>query len=323
MTVENERRMQIWITPSRLSVSIHSIWSLCGYLLILLLLTACSIPQQPSPPLIVLPMPTLLPTPTLQIVSLPTEQATTPTQHPTNAPATTQVIPTATNDATIPTTQWQEINQGLFHRVLPIDGTNDLLYALRIDPTLYRFDVAYRPTEPISLPQWLDETGALIVLNGGFFTEAYYATGLIIADGFATGLSYEFGGMVAIRDGELTLRSLVDEPYDSAEILDAGLQAFPMLVNRDGTAAFTKPSTNHARRTVIAQDKAGNILFILSNRPTFTLTQLSHFLANSDLELAIAFNLDGGPSSGLLIRDPEFRIPSPVLLPTILTVYKK
>ncbi|HFC11511.1 MAG TPA: phosphodiester glycosidase family protein [Anaerolineae bacterium] len=291
------------------------------FVLTTFLLAACNIPQQTTPsPLVAIASPTLLPTPTLQPANLPTA---IPTRQSTSPPTTTQPAPTPNNDAPTPTKMWQALGEGLAHRVLPIGETGDLLYVLRIDPELYQFDVAYRPTQPLTLPQWQAETGALIVFNGGFFTEAYYATGLIIVDGVAAGLSYDFGGMVSIRDGNLALRPLASEPYDSAEMLDAGLQAFPLLVNRDGTAAFTDPATKHARRSVIAQDRAGNVLFIVANRPTFTLTHLSNFLANSDLDLAIALNLDGGPSSGLLIRDPKFEIPSPMLLPTILTVDRK
>ena len=287
------------------------------------LILACNSPIEQPPPLSAIEQLPTASTPTEVAISNP-PAATSAPDEPTPPPA-----PTAEPNpsAVLPTEQWQTIAPGLEHRLIPVQDVNGLaseqLFVLRIDPTLYRFDVAYRPTDPSTLPQWLDETGALIVLNGGFFTAEYYATGLTIANGEVSGATYDFGGMISIRDGVLDLQALSAEPYTSNNPPDAGLQAFPMLVNRDGSAAFTEASVNRARRTIIAQDKSGMVLFMIADRSYFTLTELSGFLAASDLDLAIAFNLDGGPSSGLLIREPELAIPSPVLLPTVLTVYRR
>lgn len=290
----------------------HALWA------IVLLLASCNAPVTPPP---------LAAVSTSSEPSAVTPNVVTPTASADSAPTAADPAPTTLAQAPTPTNAWQTIAEGMAHRVLPVsDGSGALveqLYVLRFDPAYFRFDVAYRPSEPITLPEWLELTGADVVLNGGFFTEAYYATGLTIVDGDASGASYDFGGMVAIKDGALNVQPLSAEPYAPEQALDAGLQAFPLLINRDGTAAFTEPSTNRARRTIIAQDRSGHVLFMLANRNYFTLTELSTFLEQSDLDLAIALNLDGGPSSGLLIQAPQFAIPSPVLLPTVLTVHRR
>lgn len=232
-----------------------------------------------------------------------------------------------TPKAPIPDDTWQLLAPGLEQRALPVTNTAgqvvELLYVLRVDQNSYRFDIGYSPGEPKTLPTWLIETGALAVMNASFFTAEYYATGLTVVDGQASGATYDFGGMVVINDGRVSLKGLSAEPYNPEEPIDDGLQAFPLLVRRDGSAAFTEPSVNRARRTVIGEDKSGRILLMIADRPWFTLTELSYFLADSDLDLSLAFNLDGGPSTGLLLREPELSIPSPVLLPTILTLNKR
>ena len=281
------------------------------------LIIACNVPTQSGqpPPLVAISTSAAIATPTL-IPATPTGLPVLPTDSPT---------PTATSVPEL-IDEWTPLADGLAQRILPVfeNGVEvERLYVLRIDPAYYRFDVGYSPTAPKTLPQWFEETNADIVLNGGFFTAEYYATGLTVADGVASGQSYDFGGMVAIKDGVLDLRALSAEPYSPDLQLDAGLQSFPMLVNRDGSAAFTEPSVNRHRRTAIAQDKSGHVLFMVANNLHFTLTELSNFLAQSDLDLAIAFNLDGGPSSGIIVREPSFEIPSPVLLPTVLTVYRR
>jgi hypothetical protein len=50
---------------------------------------------------------------------------------------------------------------------------------------------------------------------------------------------------------------------------------------------------------------------------------LSVFLANSDLNLDTALNLDGGPSSGLVVQAPGETIPAYGPLPVVILVYKR
>jgi uncharacterized protein YigE (DUF2233 family) len=44
------------------------------------------------------------------------------------------------------------------------------------------------------------------------------------------------------------------------------------------------------------------VVFLVSPRATFSLTDLAMWLAQSDLDLDAALNLDGGTSSGLMAR---------------------
>jgi exopolysaccharide biosynthesis protein len=202
------------------------------------------------------------------------------------------------------------------------------LYIFRLDQNLLRLDVAYHVT-PQSLEDWQRETNALMVINGGFFrveNEKYIPNGLTIVNGQALGDSYEgFGGMLAIREGLAQLRWLVQEPYDTGEQLWAALQSFPLLVKPGGELGFPAEFEDNlqARRTVIAQDREGRILFLLAPRGHFTLHQLSLYLTGSDLNLEIAINLDGGPSSGIMLAEPREVIPSQSLLPIVILVYSR
>lgn len=254
-----------------------------------------------------------LPTATLSTNLLPT---------PTLIPTQPAPLPTAIPDDT----GWQQLEAGLDKRIIRINenGTNvERLYILRVDPTLFYFDVVYAPGEPRLLGDWSAETGALITMNGGFFTEEYTATGLTIVDGVASGWSYDFGGMVVINDGAPTVRSLRQQPYNPDEMIEAGLQAFPMLVLPNDTQGVTEPDTNRARRTVIAQDKSGRILLLIATRGHFTLFGLSQYLTQSDLNLYTALNLDGGTSSGLILTTPPEEVSAFSLLPTVITVNRR
>lgn len=236
------------------------------------------------------------------------------------APTAPPVPPTPTS---APDSGWQTLHTGFERRQIrlysPQGEQVDSLHLLRIDPNLYALGLAYSPRMPKSLDQWQDETGALLVVNGGFFTENFEATGLIVVDGVSSGQSYAgFGGMVTMQDGYANVRGLVQYPFDSAETPQNAIQAFPMLI--EPGSRYSDGGGQPARRTVIAQDQAGRLLFILSSRSHFTLAGMAEWLANSDLALVNALNLDGGTSTGLRIQDSAENVPSFALLPTVLTV---
>ena len=201
-------------------------------------------------------------------------------------------------------------------------------YIFRLDQNFFQLDVAYRET-PQSVEDWQTETNALMVVNGGFFrveNERHIPNGLTVLDGQVMGSSYgSFGGMLAIYEGGAELRWLAQKPYLLGEPLVAGLQSFPVLVKPGGELGFPAESEDNvrARRTVIAQDREGRILFLIAPRGQFTLHQLSRYLTESDLNLDIAINLDGGPSSGLMIANPREVIPSQLLLPVVILVFPR
>ena len=68
----------------------------------------------------------------------------------------------------------------------------------------------------------------------------------------------------------------------------------------------------------IGQDRQERILVMVASHGYFTLHQLSVYLTESDLDLDIALNLDGGPSSGILIANPPEIIPAQSLLPLVI-----
>jgi uncharacterized protein YigE (DUF2233 family) len=283
---------------SKLSAQIR-----CLFLFLWILIACATVPQAVTPP-------TGIPTLTLIPSSAPTESPTYET----------------------PDTGWQALQLGLERRMIRLfDDQNqhiESLYIFRLDQNYFRLDVAYHET-PLNVEDWQEQTNALMVVNGGFYREENekpVPNGLTIINGQAFGSSYEgFGGMLALSDGWAELRSLAQQPYYVGEPLQAALQSFPMLVKPGGELGFPAESEDNvkARRTVIAQDREGRILFILAPRGDFTLHQLSLYVTRSDLNLDIAINLDGGPSTGILLAEPREIIPSQTLLPIVILVYPR
>lgn len=226
---------------------------------------------------------------------------------------------------------WQTLEPGLEQRHLFVapDAANpqiqEELFILRLEPDRFALRLAYDPRGRL-VSAWLDDEDALGALNAGFFRAeetALIPTGLTILDGEAMGESYvDFGGMLTITDGYAQLRWLADQPWGGEETVDDAFQSFPLLVRPGGELGFPaeEEDLQIARRSVIAQDRSGRLLLLLAPRGLFTLHQLSAWLSTSDLDLDIALNLDGGPSSGLLLRGASWgsdsldRIPLVILL---------
>jgi uncharacterized protein YigE (DUF2233 family) len=221
-----------------------------------------------------------------------------------NIPSTITPRPTATS---IPSDSgWQSIAPGVEYRELKIDlgDRSDRLRMSRVDPTQTRLRVLYDPDRPRRVSDWLSASNALVAVNGNYFDPQNQALGLVIQDGQPRGgVVYEgFGGMFAVNGDEVRVRGNVDAPYTGESLMQA-LQNFPMLMLPGGTPnPDIDDNGRRSLRTAVGQDRSGRILFIVSPAPTFTLTEFSQWLAASDLDLNVALNLDGGTSSGLVLR---------------------
>jgi exopolysaccharide biosynthesis protein len=179
--------------------------------------------------------------------------------------------------------------------------------AVRLEPDAARFRVLYSPGEPQYVSAWAAETKALVVVNAGYFTPEHYVTGLTISDRQVFGVPYgDFAGMFAVpEEGTASVRWLRVSPYDPRERLREAVQSFPVLVKPGGIMGFPADADagQTTRRTVVAQDRDGRILFLVAPNGHLGLHALAVWLVESDLDLHIALNLDGGPSSGLWMAD--------------------
>lgn len=223
-------------------------------------------------------------------------------------------------------TGWSTLHPGVEVRQLSVatDLGDERLTLVRLDPERVTFRVLYSPGVGYPVSAWARQTGALLVCNGGYFTEDLHVTGLTISDGIVHGTPYgDFAGMFAVdENGVVSLRWLRDRPYRPEEPLQQALQSFPVLVRPGGVPGYpAEADEGHiARRTVIAQDQVGRILVLLAPRGFLSLSALSQWLVASDLALDVALNLDGGTSSGLWVAEGP-QIDSLVPVPAVLGVW--
>ena len=267
----------------------------------LLLVSGCSV---------FLPPPTPTPTPTPTATPLPS-----PTPWPTFTPEPSD-------------TGWQSLQPAVELRQIRVE-TGDVaerLLIVRLDTDAVRFRVHYDPVMPRPVNGWASLLQPLLVVNGGYFTPEDETVGLLVSDGRVWGTPYgDFAGMFAVTaDDQVSVRWLQERPYNPDEPLREALQSFPVLIKPGGVMGFPADADDGrpARRTVVAQDRQRRILFIVAPYGYLSLHELAHFLVESDLDLDVALNLDGGYSTGLWLKtaDKAVEIASLVSVPSVISV---
>lgn len=218
---------------------------------------------------------------------------------------------------------WRTVAPGLEFRIyLPEGQPTGLIAALRIDPTQYAFRVHYRPGDPQYMGQWREQLqGAAAFINTNFFDPEFRALGLVVADGVVHGNAFTSrGGLFAIQDNLPLIRSNVHEPY-AGEPYAQAVQGFPMLI-LDGQVNFTDTTGDrNTRRTAIGIDSQGRVVLLATPGLGLRLAEFAAFLAETDLGLTQAFNLDGGGSTMMVVPSADFILPSLDSVPTVLAVY--
>jgi Phosphodiester glycosidase len=150
----------------------------------------------------------------------------------------------------------------------------------------------------------LDESGASLVVNGGFFDPADRPEGLVISAGeiLSAQSASLGGGIVAVTNGRAVLA-----PAD-AFLAPAGtefaIQARPRLVV-DGGSNIARDDGRAAERTAMCLRAQGGDLEVIVARGEAagqgpTLAGLADALVRRGCEGAL--NLDGGPSTGVAWR---------------------
>jgi exopolysaccharide biosynthesis protein len=207
------------------------------------------------------------------------------------------------------------------------DGGSDVVTIVRFDLHYVKLSIGYAPDQPLAMDEWMQKEQALAVMNGGYFDAQERATALVISNGQTYGSSYDgFGGMLSVdAQGRVGLRSLSTQPYDpGSEQLTQATQSSPMLLENGKRTQFSADN-NAARRSIVAMDTQGRLLFIVSPDQQFTLDDMATLLAKSDLSLTTALNLDGGASTGLALNagSQNFLTDAFVNLPLVIVVKSK
>jgi uncharacterized protein YigE (DUF2233 family) len=186
----------------------------------------------------------------------------------------------------------------------------------RVD--LSRSRLRIRAVESRNLADLLQDANLALAVNGGFFDRDLSASGLLISAGTKLAETRRGGGsgILIVRDSRAELIGREDTLPPK---LDFALQCGPRLIERDGSVGIHRNDEKRAARTVACVRDGGRQLDLIvaftperrGDGPTlFELAQrLSMPLAADDQSgCEAALNLDGGPSTGMVVpAAPELR----------------
>jgi uncharacterized protein YigE (DUF2233 family) len=207
---------------------------------------------------------------------------------------------------------------------------------LRLDPARVDIQLRYDPHQPRKISEWFRAEEPLAALNAGFFDRDNTPVGLWTIDGTTYGRGHHLmQGEFRVSAAGMSIRRVYQRSETDGTRIIASVEAYPILIlpgqvvnpcltqiyriDRLHTQCFRAQSPTE--RLVVGIDGAGHVLFVLAASKTFTLPGLATWLKNSDLNLDIALNLDGGSSAGMLVQagglwgeDSERQVPGAIIV---------
>jgi len=230
---------------------------------------------------------------------------------------------------------WTAVGRGIEYTSVPMIAENrpqgDIVL-IRINPANVLFRVYYHAGRRKTIQAWATELpGAAVIVNANYFRGNGYPIGLVkIGDAILNPPTGRIdSGMFEVRDEVPSIHFLVPEspivPLTNRPYAES-FEGHPFLITHGKTMtqyADDIPMTR-ARRTVIAQDDQGRMLFILASPIELTLPEMARWLQNSGLGIVTALNLDGGTSSQLhLISANLPQLERGAAVPVVLAVYPR
>ena len=165
--------------------------------------------------------------------------------------------------------------------------------------------------QPLAVEGWRDHLGAAVVVNAGQFDEAQNHLGWLKSNDRWLAERAKSGWLGLLVSGPHEgppWSGIIDLDTSNRDIVDRYRHAVQsmMLVDEQGRVRV-RDSERAACRTVVAQDRAGHLLFILTEGAV-VLGDLARHLAESPLDIVRAMNLDGGLESQLVVHTPELEL---------------
>ena len=212
-------------------------------------------------------------------------------------------------------TLWRPVVPGLERRSEERAGVKT--EALRIDLTRLRVRVATARglgERALTAREFAERTGALAVVNGGFFDPEWHPVGLRISGGRPVGGSLRpgLGALVLIGDRSARARVVLGSDLSRLGSVREALQCGPRLV-LGGVPNRLKPQIS--RRTTAGIDAAGRLVLLVTRSGALEAGELAALLAAPEAEggygLTEALNLDGGGSTQLFLRSVGHKLDVP------------
>jgi uncharacterized protein YigE (DUF2233 family) len=179
------------------------------------------------------------------------------------------------------------------------------IHAFRIDPKKYRLRVAVAADEVkgATAEEFARRDGALLVINGGFFTPEHRSIGLIVNDGKKLTPLHKtsWWSIFQIRDGAPSI--VTPSGYKGGADVEMALQCGPRLTV-DGAIPKFKESVS--KRSAIGVTRDGKVVIMITDGYGLSMKELAKRMGESPFQGGLgcpnSMALDGGSSSQLYAK---------------------
>ncbi len=205
-------------------------------------------------------------------------------------------------------------------------STPGTLLMFGFDQEKYAFHFASTSTR-LMIREWKNAfPEAIAIINGVYFMEDLTPSGVFVGEGTKQTqrqFDADKSALVFIKENTLTISDTSKNHIDAANIKE-GAQTYPILI-KDGKELLTRDTGKEARRSWIGLDQTGRVwLGVLPNREA-SLFELMKRLMELDIKWKMVANLDGGPSTGIVVAGGTGDIVKETIggVPNILFVERK
>jgi len=208
---------------------------------------------------------------------------------------------------------WQQIEPGFEVGELPVivrGSEVDRILLAKIDSTRFRFVIRNRAAGDKDAGAWLDDLGAVLVINASYFQHDGTPEAPFLSDGALLGpRAYDARHGAFVSSAQLTdIRDLANEQWSAAfHGAQDAIVSYPLLVAADGSNRVKADDRWLANRSFVGVDGSGNVVLGTTKDAFFSLNRLAAFLRAAPLGLVKALNLDGGTVACQAIRLDTYR----------------
>ena len=188
---------------------------------------------------------------------------------------------------------------------------------LRLDPARTRVRVRHFSRDanrPLDIFEWQRRTGAVAVFNAGQYYPDWSYMGLLVSGGTVISNrphpSYQAALVARSIPGGSGARvlDLARHPVNPAKPEWQEVAQSFMLFDDRGNVRVRR-SSQIAARTIVAEDRAGNLV-VIATEGSYTLYDIATLLRASPFHLTHAMSMDGGSEAQLLVSSTGFRYAS-------------
>ena len=179
-----------------------------------------------------------------------------------------------------------------------ITNQQEGLIVIQLKPEEYAAQIEYDQAGKY-ISQWRGNDEEIII-NGGYFNEDYSPSGFLVVNGKRIGtrsFDQDRSGLFVVKNGQLSIRDLKEQPIGTDEQFEFALQSYPFLI-KDGRPAIAEDSGKKASRTALGIDAKGNVYIIISLSEV-SLYEAMNKIDKLEIDFTSVLNLDGGPSTGI------------------------